>query len=122
VAMRAGRILDSGPPAELVDRHARRATIRFGLEDVASSDELLDDLREVVGVQRVEQDGPRATVYGDRRAIAYVGAVLVRNCSVPADLSVHIPSLEDALLGLLDGAQAPASSDDHDYNLIGAPR
>jgi hypothetical protein len=24
---------------------------------------------------------------------------------VPADLSVHVPSLEDALLGLLDGDQ-----------------
>jgi ABC-2 type transport system ATP-binding protein len=120
VAMRAGRILDSGPPAELVDRHARRSTIRFGLEDVASSDALLDELRDVIGVDRVERETHRATVYGDRRAIAHVGAALVRNGAVPADLSVHIPTLEDALLDLLDGAEAPRPSDDHDYDLIGA--
>jgi len=122
VAMRAGRILDSGPPAELVDRHARRATIRFGLEEVYSSDALLEELRDVPGVERVERAGPRATVYGDRRAIAHVGSALVGNGSVPADLSVQIPSLEDALLGLLDGAQAPCLTDDHEYDLIGATR
>jgi ABC-2 type transport system ATP-binding protein len=126
VAMRAGRILDSGPPAELVDRHARRAKIRFGLEHgahagLASSDALLDELRGVVGVERVERNGLRVTVYGDRRAIAHVGAVLVRNCSVPADLSVQIPTLEDALLGLLAGAEPHEfSADDHDHHLIGA--
>ena len=125
VAMRAGRILDSGPPAELVDRHARRAKIRFGLEHGAhagaSSDALLDELRGVVGVERVERNGLRVTVYGDRRAIAHVGAVLVRNCSVPADLSVQIPTLEDALLGLLAGAEPHEfSADDHDHHLIGA--
>jgi hypothetical protein len=32
-----------------------------------------------------------------------VGAVLVRWEPVPADLSVSVPSLEDALLGLLAG-------------------
>ncbi|HEY5317741.1 MAG TPA: ABC transporter ATP-binding protein [Solirubrobacteraceae bacterium] len=122
VAMRAGRILDSGPPAELVDRHARRATIRFGLQDSAQSDVLLDELRDVVGVERVEHDGVRTTVHGDRGAIAYVGAVLVRSGTVPADLSVHIPTLEDALLDLLDGAQAPSPADDHKYELIGATR
>ncbi|MDQ6803567.1 MAG: ABC transporter ATP-binding protein [Actinomycetota bacterium] len=125
VAMRAGRILDSGPPAELVDRHARRATIRFGLEDgalahPAASDALLAELRDAVGVEAVERDGLRATVYGDRRAIAHVGAALVHRCSVPADLSVHLPSLEDALLGLLDGAEAPPFSPDLDRQLIGA--
>ncbi|MDQ6805353.1 MAG: ABC transporter ATP-binding protein [Actinomycetota bacterium] len=120
VAMRAGRILDSGPPAELVDRHARRATIRFGLEGVPGSDALIAELREAVGVDSVERDGLRATVYGDRRAIAHVGATLVDNGSVPADLSVHIPSLEDALLGLLAGAEAPPLSPNLDRQLIGA--
>lgn len=33
LAMRAGRILDQGTPAELIDRHARRATMRFSLEE-----------------------------------------------------------------------------------------
>jgi len=120
VAMRAGRILDSGPPAELVDRHARRATIRFALPDAESSDELLDELRGVVGVESAECHVGRATVLGDRRAIAHVGAALVRAGTVPTDLSVQIPSLEDALIGLLDGAQAPGSSDERSHYLIGA--
>ena len=46
----------------------------------------------------------RVTVRGARPVIAHVGAVLVGWGPVPADLSVHVPTLEDALLGLLDGA------------------
>ena len=76
----------------------------------------------MAGVDLVERDGQRATVYGDRSAIAHVGAALVRNCSVPADLSVQIPTLEDALLDLLDGPEAPLPSDNHDQRLIGAMR
>jgi len=56
-------------------------------------------------VQEVSRAGSRITVRGHRRIIAYVGAALVRWEPVPADLSVHVPSLEDALLGLLDGDQ-----------------
>ncbi|HWF74587.1 MAG TPA: ABC transporter ATP-binding protein [Solirubrobacteraceae bacterium] len=124
MAMRAGRILDSGPPAELVDRHARRATIRFGLEAATDSEALLDELSEAVGVDHVERQGGRVTVYGHRQAIAYVGAALVRGGSVPADLSVAIPSLEDALLGLLDGADTPGRCGDRarEHHLIGAVR
>lgn len=105
VAMRAGRILDSGTPAELVDRHARRATMRFGLEDA----ELVAQLRDLEGVERVELARGRTTVYGDRRAVAHVGAALVCHGEVPADLSVQVPSLDDALLRLLD--RPPASPD-----------
>ena len=42
---------------------------------------------------------------GHRRIIAYVGAALVRWEPVPGDLSICQPSLEDALLGLLNGDQ-----------------
>ena len=42
VAMRAGRVLDSGAPSELIDRHGRGATISFTLpEDQVSSLDLL---------------------------------------------------------------------------------
>jgi hypothetical protein len=46
---------------------------------------------------------------------------------VPADLSVHVPSLEDALLGLLSGDQqggqrAEAASLASDGELIGGRR
>ncbi len=112
VVMRSGRVLDAGTPTELVDRHARRATFRFAVPDASSASELLDELRRLDGVNRVELVNERVTVQGDRRIIAHVGAVLVRWGSVPEDLSVHVPDLEDALLGLLDGhAQAETVAD-----------
>jgi len=101
VVMRAGRVLDAGAPADLVDRHAGTATIRFSRPDPPAL--LLDQVRRLDGVREVERDGARITVRGHRRIIAYVGATLVRWEPVPADLSVHVPSLEDALLGLLEG-------------------
>jgi ABC-2 type transport system ATP-binding protein len=101
VVMRGGRVLDAGAPADLVDRHAGTATIRFSMPDAPAP--LLDQVRRLDGVREVQRAGARVTVYGARPVIAHVGAVLVRWGSVPADLSVHVPSLEDALLGLLDG-------------------
>ena len=105
VAMRAGRVLDAGPPAELVDRHASRATIRFSLPDRRR--------RRWTGLRparrrarRVERAGALITVRGHRRIIAHVGAALVRWEPVPADLSVQVPEPGDALLGLLNGETA----------------
>jgi ABC-2 type transport system ATP-binding protein len=107
VVMRAGCVLDTGTPAELVDRHARRATVTFSLPDPPAP--RLDELRQLDGVREVEREGARVTVHGDRRVIAYVGATLVRWGPVPADLSVHVPDLEDALLGLLEQEPAPGA-------------
>ena len=104
VVMRDGRILDQGSPADLVDRHARRATVRFSVPtDADSVDLLTDELRRLEGVWDVERSGRRITLHGDRRIIAHVGATLVRWGPVPDDLSVEIPDLEDALLDLLEG-------------------
>src|SRR5262249_48720021 len=99
IAMRDGRVLDAGPPADLVDRHARWATVRFTWTGTAA---LYADLRAAPGVRTVERLGDRLEVRGDRRIIAYVGAVLVRRGAVPDDLTVEVPDLEAALLGLLD--------------------
>jgi ABC-2 type transport system ATP-binding protein len=104
VVMRAGRVLDAGAPADLVDRHAGTATIRFSMPDPPAL--LLDQVRRLDGVHEVERAGARVTVRGSRGVIAYVGAALVRWDLVPADLEVRVPSLEDALLGLLDGGPA----------------
>src|SRR5262245_34796238 len=103
VVMRAGRILDVGRPADLVDRYARRAMVRFSLPDPPAP--LLDELRQLDDVREVSRAGSLITVRGHRRIIAYVGAALVRWEPVPADLNVDVPSLEDALLGLLNGHQ-----------------
>src|SRR5882757_4936889 len=99
VAMRDGRVLDAGPPADLVDRHAKWATMRFTWTGTA---ELYTELRGVSGVQSLERIDDRLEVRGDRRIIAYVGADLVRRGAVPDDLTVEVPDLEAALLGLLD--------------------
>jgi ABC-2 type transport system ATP-binding protein len=107
VVMREGRVLDAGAPADLVDRHAATATIRFSLPDPPPP--LLDEVRRLDGVWSVDQNGPRVAVRGSRRSIAHVGAVLVRWESVPADLNVHIPTLEDALLGLLEDQKIGAN-------------
>jgi hypothetical protein len=65
-------------------------------------------------------------VRGTGPVIAHVGAALVRWGPVPADLSVHMPSLEDALLGLLaDGAgeQAePEAANRKQAELVGGHR
>ncbi len=111
VAMRDGRVLDVGAPAELVDRHSHWATVSFGLPfDDPLASPLLDELGRLDGVRRVERLGERVSVHGDRTIVAHVGAALVRSGPVPWDLSVEMPDLEDALLGLLDGHVAVAQS------------
>ena len=105
VAMRAGRVLDSGAPAELIDRHGRTATIRFTLPEGLRQSLRLEELD---GVHDVTCDADRVTIRGDRICIAYVGAALVRGGSIPPDLSVEVPDLEDALLELLERPDAPA--------------
>jgi ABC-2 type transport system ATP-binding protein len=128
VVMRAGRVVDAGTPAQLVNRYARTASVRFTLpadaaglpgEPVA----LLDELRHLDGVGSLERSGANVTVHGDRSIIAHVGASLVRHRMVPDDLDVHVPSLEDAVLALLepethDAGAAEAASDE----LVGGRR
>jgi ABC-2 type transport system ATP-binding protein len=104
VVMREGHVIDAGAPADLVERHASTAVIRFSLPDPPAG--LLDEVRRLDGVREVTRAGARVTVRGQRSIVAYVGAALVRWDAVPADLSVYQPSLEDALLGLLNGEQA----------------
>jgi ABC-2 type transport system ATP-binding protein len=105
IAMRRGRILDQGTPAELIARHAGWARISFAGSDGP-------ELRGLPGVQHVTAGGGRIEVYGDRTAIAHVGAELVRSGPVPADLTVELPNLETALLRLLDGADDPNPNPD----------
>ena len=81
VVMRAGRVLDAGTPAELVDRHARRATVAFSLPEAPAA--LLDQIGRLDGVRDVQRTGTQVAVHGDRRIIAYVGAALVAHGRCP---------------------------------------
>jgi ABC-2 type transport system ATP-binding protein len=105
IAMRAGRILDAGAPMDLIDRYGRWATIRFTLPVGRRGDISLETLGTAGGVRAVDAVGERVTIHGDRTAIAYVGAMLTSSGWVPPDLWAHVPSLEDALLSLLEQAE-----------------
>jgi ABC-2 type transport system ATP-binding protein len=124
VAMRSGRILDAGPPEALVDRYGRRATVRFTLPSDGAAGISADMFEGVRGVDEVHVDTGHVTIHGDRTCIAYLGARMVEGGWVPPDLSVHVPSLEDALLGLLERADADESAetqiDGKHHDLIGA--
>jgi ABC-2 type transport system ATP-binding protein len=122
VAMRAGRVLDSGTPAELIDRHGRSATVSFTMSAELALVNLPRELRHLPGVSAVGVDAGKVTVSGQRIAIAHVGAALVRTGWVPADLSATVPSLDDALVELLEHADALSASALSDNELTGAVR
>lgn len=102
VAMRGGRVLDQGAPAELVARHAGWAIVRFTTDDP----DIGDRLRGLPGVRDIRTGRGRVEVRGERQVIAQVGAVLVHHGPVPTDLDVEVPDLESALLHLLDDDSA----------------
>jgi ABC-2 type transport system ATP-binding protein len=104
IAMRGGRVLDHGTPAQLIARHAGWAHVSFAAAGA-------ERFRGLPGVREVAVSGERVHVYGDRTAIAYVGAELVRGGQVPTDLSVEVPDLEAALLHLLDREPATPTDD-----------
>ena len=97
-AMRAGRVVDSGTPAELVARHGGSATMRFSMPEPSR---LSVELRGLPGVSDVSFENRQVVVRGDRASIAHVGAALVGTGSVPSDLTVEMPDLEDVLVRLL---------------------
>lgn len=116
VAMRDGRVLDQGTPAELVERHAGDVTVRFTLPP--GDPHGVADLQRLPGVRRVEGEHGKLAVSGAGQVIAQVGAWLVGNLpEVPADLRVDAPDLEQALLTLLDTPGEAARP-----TQIGAPR
>lgn len=119
IAMRGGEILDQGSPADLVDRHAPWAHLRFGWpRDEAAR--FVRDLLGLPGVRTAHAIGARIEIEGSRESIAHVGAALVRRGSVPRDLHVDLPDLEAALLHLLDAPRT--TSPESAPVLIGASR
>jgi ABC-2 type transport system ATP-binding protein len=119
VAMRGGRVLDSGTPAALVDRYGRAVTVSFTVTGDPRLAGLRERLASLAEVHEIVEHAGRMTITGDRAAIARVGAVLVAIGWIPPDLSARVPSLEDVLVGLLesDGARTPEIEE---RELIGA--
>lgn len=78
VAMRAGKVLDQGTPAELIARHAGQAIIRFTLPatDDTTTATALQQLNRLPDVQSVTRTAQTVTVRGGRAIIAHVGAWL----------------------------------------------
>lgn len=113
VVMDQGRVRDGGTPAQLVDRHAPWATVRFGggLGDVG-----IDSLRAVEGVGEIRRVAGQVEVHGERRMIAHVCSYLLDCGDVPDDLAVVMPDLEEAVIALL------AHGDDRQLSLIGGSR
>jgi ABC-2 type transport system ATP-binding protein len=101
VVLRDGHVLDSGAPAELVNRHAGMGCrLAFSVPDHAPA-AMLDQVGRLDHVRSVSRSGHRVEVRSSRPGIAYVSAVLAGWDQVPDDLTVYVPTLEDALLGLL---------------------
>jgi len=111
--MDQGRVLDVGTPAELVDRHAPWATVRFG---GTSDDVRINSLRAIEGVGEVRRIDGKIAVQGDRRMIAHVCSYLIGWGDVPDDLAVAMPDLEEAVIALL------AHGGDRQLELIGGSR
>jgi ABC-2 type transport system ATP-binding protein len=111
--MDGGRVLDAGPPARLVDRHAPWATVRF---DASLSGVPIDSLRSIEGVRDLRMVGSQFEVRGSRRMIAHVCSYLIGWGDVPDDLTVVMPDLEEAVIALL------AHGDDRVPELTGGSR
>jgi len=102
VAMREGRILDQGTPTELVARHGGGATVQFG-GFAAAADAEIRPLEGLPGVEDVTRQGDQVLVRGSRESIAHVSAWLIsRPDPIPDDLRVDVPTLETALITLLN--------------------
>ena len=99
--MSGGRIVDSGTPRQIVERHAGDNVITF----TAPVDLDLARMRSVSGVRRVDDHGDRVRVAAATAAIAAVCALTLDELgNGPDDLHVIHPNLDDALLHLI-GAQ-----------------
>ena len=94
-----GRLVTCGRPAELVAAGAVR--VRFSSPTAAG----LEGLTRVPGVSQVGFDGAIAEVTLDPPAVVHVATELARRELAPSDFTVIRPSLEDAVIELMNGAQ-----------------
>ncbi len=95
--MVGGRLVDHGTPGQLVDRHGRGVRMRF----VGSPDDLAW-VERVPGVAECGLIGSEIEATGSPAIVARIGHGLIEANRDPVALRVHQPTLEDALLSLVD--------------------
>ena len=88
-----GRVIALDTPRGLIGSYAGELRVIFTTD---ATD--IGWLRNVEGVNRVERDGPRVTVFGRGAVLARAAASLVEHGIVPEDLHTEQPSLEDVFL------------------------
>jgi ABC-2 type transport system ATP-binding protein len=93
-----GRLLAAGRPAELASA-AGTVAIRFSSPSAGA----LAGLERLPGVAEVGYDGAVAAVAAEPTAIVHVAAELARRDLAAPDFTVIRPSLEDAVVSLLNG-------------------
>jgi ABC-2 type transport system ATP-binding protein len=92
-----GRLLTCGRPVELVGA-AGTVRVRFSSPSAVA----LGGLERVPGVAQIGFDGATADITADPRAVVHVAAELARRELPAADFTVIRPSLEDAVVSLLE--------------------
>jgi ABC-2 type transport system ATP-binding protein len=96
--MRGGRVVATGTPDDLVAATARWSTVRF----TAPAPIDVGFLEGLAGVHRIGREAAgRIAVRGEGPLLARVAHALVERGIEPADLRVHLPTLEDAYLALV---------------------
>ena len=94
VVMRAGHVVATGTPEELVELVATGATVTFSVDDAVD----LRFLDTVDGVTEVARHDSRVAVTGSGPLLALTAHALVEHGLVPHDLAASSPTLEDAYL------------------------
>jgi len=94
-----GRLVTCGRPVELVSATGG-VRVRFSSPNAAG----LEGLTRVPGVSQVGFDGAIAEVTLDPPAVVHVATELARRELAPSDFTVIRPSLEDAVIELMNGA------------------
>lgn len=95
-----GRLLTSGRPVQLATE-AGTVGVRFSAPSAAA----LEGIERLSGVAEVFYDGSIANVTAEPEAVIHVAAELARRDLTAPDFTVTRPSLEDAVISLLEGGR-----------------
>jgi ABC-2 type transport system ATP-binding protein len=95
-----GRVLTCGRPVELASATGT-VRVRFSSPSAAA----LEGLERISGVAEIAHDGGVADIAADPRAVVHVAAELARRDLAATDFTVIRPSLEDAVVSLLNGGR-----------------